>query len=53
MYLETVSDVVRKLAEDVTATKGIRLIRQYELSPILGELYKPCPPRQKDKPLTS
>jgi hypothetical protein len=41
MYLEVVGSVVKKLAEDAIAVKGIKLIKQYEQSPILGELYKP------------
>ena len=49
MYLDTVSNVVKKLAEEVTGAKGVKLVRQYEQTPILGELYKPVPPRD-DKP---
>lgn len=45
MYLDTVSNVVKKLAEEVTGSKGVKLVRQYEQSPILGELYKPVQPR--------
>ena len=45
MYLDTVSNVVKKLAEDVTCAKGVKLVRQYEQAPILGELYKPVLPR--------
>ncbi|MEQ2006791.1 MAG: hypothetical protein ABMA26_08330 [Limisphaerales bacterium] len=41
MYLDTVSNVVKKLAEEVTGSKGVKLVRQYEHAPILGELYKP------------
>jgi hypothetical protein len=41
MYLEVVGSVVKKLAEDAIAVKGVKLIKQYEQSPILGELYKP------------
>lgn len=40
-YLEVVPMVVKKLAEDTTAAKGVKLTRQYELAPVLGELYKP------------
>jgi len=43
MYLEVVGSVVKKLAEDAIAAKGIKLTKQYEQSPILGELYKPVP----------
>jgi len=49
MYLDTVSNVVKKLAEEVTGAKGIKLTRQYEHAPILGELYKPVQPRLEIK----
>jgi hypothetical protein len=42
MYLEIVSAVVKKHAEDAVAAKGVKLVRQYEQAPILGELYKPA-----------
>ena len=45
MYLEVVPTVVKSLAEDATGAKGVKLVRQYELAPVLGELYKPCLPR--------
>jgi len=45
-YLETVPGVVKKLAEDLTAEKGVKLIRQYEVAPVLGELYKRARPSQ-------
>jgi hypothetical protein len=41
-YLHMIPTLVRKLAEDVTATQGIKLMDQFEVSPILGELYKPA-----------
>ena len=41
MYLEIVSGVVKQLAEDAVAAKGVKLVRQYEQAPLLGELYKP------------
>jgi len=44
MYLEVVSGVVRRLAEDAVAAKGLKLIKQYEQAPILGELYRPVKP---------
>jgi len=43
-YLETVPSVVKKLAEDTTAAKGVKLVRQYEIAPILGDFYKPARP---------
>jgi hypothetical protein len=50
IYLDTVSNIVKKLAEDVTGQKGVRLTRQYELAPILGELYKPVRPQEPPLP---
>lgn len=44
MYLEVVSGVVRRLAEDAVAAKGLKLFKQYEQAPILGELYRPVKP---------
>lgn len=41
MYQEIVSRTVKQLAEEAVAAKGFKLTRQYEQSPILGELYKP------------
>lgn len=41
MYLDTVSRAVQRLAEEATAAKGVKLVRQYQQAPILGELYKP------------
>jgi hypothetical protein len=41
MYLETIPSVVKQKVEEVTAAKGIKLIRYHEHSPILSELYKP------------
>ncbi len=40
-YLEAVPKIVKRLAEEATGAKGIKLTRQYEKGPILGELYKP------------
>jgi hypothetical protein len=39
-YLHVVPTVVKQLAEEYAAAKGVKLINQYELSPILGELYR-------------
>ena len=46
MYLDTVPAVVKAVADEITASKGAKLIRQYQSAPILGELYKPLPPRE-------
>ena len=52
MYLTMVEGVVKKLVEQETAAKGVRLLTQYEYGPILGELYKPhsFPAREKPEP---
>jgi len=43
-FVHVVPTIVKTLAEEATADKGIKLIDQFELSPILGELYKPSKP---------
>lgn len=43
LYLELVPKLFREQAEGVTGAKGIKLARQYQWAPILGELYKPLP----------
>lgn len=50
MYLETVSHVVKDLAEEAVALKGLKLLTQYERTPILGELYKQVPSSTPDRP---
>lgn len=47
VYLEIVPKLVQTLAEEMTAAKGVKLVRQYERAPILGELYKPRQPMVK------
>jgi len=43
MYLDLVPKLVQMLAEEVTAAKGVKLVRQYQCAPVLGELYKQQP----------
>jgi len=50
MYLDTIPQVVQKLADDVTGAKGIKLVRQYQISPLLGDLYKSLPSEGKAEP---
>jgi hypothetical protein len=38
-YLHIIPSVVKELAEEFAATKGLKLIHQYEMSPVLGDLY--------------
>jgi hypothetical protein len=48
VYLKTIPDLIQKLAEDIAGDKGVQLADQYECAPILGELYKPLPPRKSE-----
>ena len=41
MYCDTVDEVMKREVEDVTGSKGIKLIRFNDYNPVLGELYKP------------
>jgi hypothetical protein len=50
VYLERIPALIRELAEEITAAKGAKLVKQYDRSPIFGELYKPVPPTQNEKP---
>ena len=50
MYLDTIPAIIEGLADEFTANKGVKLIRQYQIAPILGELYKPVPPRPPAAP---
>lgn len=47
MYLDTIPAVVQAVADEITAAKGVKLVRIYQTAPILGDLYKPVPPRQQ------
>jgi hypothetical protein len=46
IYLETIPKVVEHIASEVTAAKGVKLVRQYQVAPVLGDLYKPILPPQ-------
>ena len=48
IYLQQIPAFIKELAEDITAAKGARLEQQYQLPPILGELYKRVPPRKPE-----
>jgi hypothetical protein len=39
-YLQRIPEIIRELAEEITAAKGVKLVQQYHFSPILQELYK-------------
>ena len=40
-YVDIVPRIVKKVAEDIAASNGVRLERQFEHAPIIGELYRP------------
>lgn len=48
IYLQQIPAFIQELAEDITAAKGARLEQQYQLPPILGDLYKRVPPRKPE-----
>ena len=50
IYLQRIPEIVKELAEEITAAKGAKLEQQYQLQPILGELYMRVPPRSKADP---
>jgi len=52
MYLTTVREINQRLVEDVTAAKGIKLLKRYERKPLLGDLYKPTSTRLDAPPET-
>jgi hypothetical protein len=45
-YLNIVPAIIKNVAEDMSGSKGIKLVEQYERAPIFGELYKRLPPRK-------
>ena len=49
MYLDLIPNLVQKLSETTAGANGVRLVRQYQTAPVLGELYKPVAPREPGK----
>lgn len=47
VYLKTIPEIIKKVVDDMTGAKGIKLVQQYERAPIFGELYKRVPPKDK------
>jgi hypothetical protein len=47
-FLNVVPAIIKNVAEDMSGAKGIKLVEQYERSPIFGELYKRVPPRKAE-----
>ena len=43
MYLTTVNSITEALVDEVTAAKGIKLVKRYSRKPIHGELYQERP----------
>jgi hypothetical protein len=48
-YMDTIPNIIKELAEHFTGDKGIKLVRQYQVAPLLGDLYKLLPPREKEE----
>ena len=44
LYLKKVPEMVRAVAEEITAAHGAKLVKWYDRAPIFGELYKPVRP---------
>ena len=49
VYLQRIPELIREMAEELTAKNGAKLVQQYRLAPVLGELYKPLPPKSDGK----
>lgn len=45
IYLKKIPEIVKAVAEEITAAHGTKLVQQYEFAPIFGELYKPIQPK--------
>ena len=43
VYLKQLPEIVRRLAEEITAAKGAKLLEEHERTPALGGLYPPPP----------
>ena len=40
LYLQQLPEIVKRLAEEVTAAKGVKLFGEHNRPPVIGELYK-------------
>ncbi len=49
MYRDLIPNLVQQLSETVTSAKGVKLVRQYRIAPLLGDLYTLLEPREPDK----
>ena len=49
VYVQRIPEIVRTVAEEITAAKGGKLVQQFRFAPIFGELYKPMLPPSESK----
>lgn len=49
VYLNVLPSIIKELAEDICATKGVKLQQQFQRAPILMDLYKPVSPKEKPR----
>jgi hypothetical protein len=49
IYLQRIPEVIKEVADEITATKGVKLVQQYRYAPIFGELYKSHPINSETK----
>jgi hypothetical protein len=49
VYLQRIPELIRQMAEELTAKNGAKLVQQFRFAPLLGELYKPWPPKSDDE----
>lgn len=47
IYIKKIPEIVKAVAEEITAAKGGKLVQQYRFAPVFGELYKPDLPNPK------
>jgi hypothetical protein len=48
VYLKLVPELIKRVADEISATKGVKLVESFERAPIFGELYKRVPPRKAE-----
>jgi hypothetical protein len=53
MYLSTVNGITEALVDEVTAAKGVKIVKRYDRAPIFGEMYRERkgPPERRDEPV--
>ena len=50
VYLQRLPALIKQLAEEITAAKGVKLVNQFQRAPIFGDLYKPLPSSKFKEP---